>query len=55
MTEKRHQFYYLEMNKEWGTEFYIDCLCHNMNDRRGVVLQTGNLKMKEYDVTCRNG
>jgi len=26
-----------------------------MNDRRGTVLQTGNLKMIEYDGTCRNG
>jgi hypothetical protein len=37
-----------------GEEFYIDRLCHNMNDRRGAVLQTGNLKMIRYDGTSRN-
>jgi hypothetical protein len=55
MKEKRHQFSYWDTKKEWGKEFYIDRLCHNMNDRRGTVLQTGNLKMIGYNGARRNG
>jgi len=43
------------MKKEWGEQFYIDRLCHNMDDRRGTVLQTGNLKMIGCDGTRRKG